>query len=229
MLRLLVLCALTACGASYNGKSPASDGVRALVDALRGEDPQRAYDMLSADVRAKVSYREFQEQWHDSRAERASQITALEATLRGAPDVGERAYVRYADGTAIPLERDGRVWTLEAPLAARPQAPRPRDAIRAFADAVERRDVDAALDLLTAQRREGLARQIAGFLHGFSKHVFDEVEEHGDAAELRWDEDGIRYRIMLRREAGEWRVDDISIRVAPQDPSDDAVSNEKIR
>ena len=41
-----------------------------------------------------------------------------------------------------------------------------------------------------------------------------------DRAELRWDENGIRYRIVLRKEDEEWRVDDIFIRPAPKD--DDA-------
>ena len=38
-----------------------------------------------------------------------------------------------------------------------------------------------------------------------------------DRAELRWDENGIRYRIVLRKEDGEWRIDDIYIRPAPKD------------
>ena len=34
---------------------------------------------------------------------------------------------------------------------------------------------------------------------------------------LAWDEGGLRFRIVLRKEDDEWRVDDIYIRPAPKD------------
>src|SRR3954469_11430256 len=43
--RLLVL--LAACGGASGPSSPASDGVRAYVQALRGNDPHQAYDLLA--------------------------------------------------------------------------------------------------------------------------------------------------------------------------------------
>lgn len=212
---------LAACGASYNSKTPASDGVKALIKALGSDDPRRAYDLLSGDVKAQISYRQFAEQWKASATERAWQTAALQDSLRGAPDVGERAIVGYSDGKSVPLERDGATWRVEAPLVTRAQTPRPRDAIRAFAAAIEDRDVTAALSMLSKRRRDVLARQIEGFLSGLSKRVNDPIDEYeGDRAELRWDEDGIRYRILLLREDGEWRVDDISIRFAPRDESE---------
>ncbi len=220
-LALALLTSLTACGASYNNKSPASDGVQALIRALGSDDPHRAYDLLSEDVKAQLSYRQFAEQWKASAAERAWQTAALQDSLRGAPDVGERAIVGYSDGKSVPLERDGKTWRVESPLVTRAQTPRPRDAIRAFAAAIEDRDVPSALSLLSKRRRDVLARQIEGFLSGIGKRVNDPIDEYeGDRAELRWDENGVRYRVLLLREEGEWRVDDISIRFAPRDESE---------
>lgn len=212
---------LGACGASYNSKTPASDGVKALIAALGSDNPHRAYDLLSDDAKAQLSYREFEEQWRASSAERAWQTAALRDSLRGAPDVGERAIVGYADGKSVPLERDGKIWRVESPLVTRAQTPRPRDAIRAFAAAIEDRDVSGALSMLSKRRRDVLARQIDGFLGGLGKRVNDVIDEYeGDHAELRWDENGIRYRVLLLREEGEWRIDDISIRFAPRDESE---------
>lgn len=209
------------CGGSYNPKIPASDGVQALIAALGSDDPRRAYDLLAEDVKAKVSYREFAEQWKESAAERAWQTAALKDSLRGAPDVGERAIVGYSDGKSVPLERDGKTWRVEAPLVTRAQTPRPRDAIVAFANALEQRDVAAALSVLSKRHREALGRQIEGFLNGIGKHLNDVIDEYeGDRAELRWDEGGIRYRVILLREDGEWRIDDVSIRFAPRDESE---------
>jgi hypothetical protein len=212
---------LGACGGAYNSKAPASDGVKALIAALGSDDPQRAYDLLSDTAKAKISYREFEEQWKQSAAERAWQTTALRDSLRGAPDVGERAVVGYSDGKSVPLERDGKTWRVESPLVSRAQTPRPRDAIRAFAEAIEDRDVGAALSMLSKRRRDVLVRQIEGFLGGLGKRVDDVIDEYeGDRAELRWDENGIRYRVLLLREDGEWRIDDISIRFAPRDEAE---------
>ncbi len=230
----LALCAaaLAACGASYNGKTPASSGVKALIAALGSDDPRRAYALLSDDVKAKISYRDFEQQWKQSSAERAWQTAALRDSLRGSPDVGERAIVGYSDGKSVPLERDGKTWRVEAPLVTRAQTPKPRDAIIAFADALADRDVAAALSMLSKRRRDVLARQIDGFLQGLGKRVNDVIDEYeGDRAELRWDDAGIRYRVLLLREDGEWRIDDISIRMAPRDESelDDSELDDELR
>ena len=72
--------------------------------------------------------------------------------------------------------------------------------------------------MLTQRRRDGLTKQIEGFVAGIGKRINDRIDEFGtDRAELRWDENGIRYRIVLRKEDDEWRVDDIYIRPAPKD------------
>jgi hypothetical protein len=225
VLRPFALCALAltlaACGGSYNSKTPASNGVQDLIAVLNSDDPHRAYALLSEDAKRTISYKEFEQQWRQTAAERAWQTMALQASLRGAPNVGERAIVGFADGKSVPLERDGKIWRVEVPLVTHAQTPRPRDALRAFADALEQRDVSAALSMLTKRRRDGLARQIDGFLHGIGNRVNDEIDEYdGDRAELRWDEAGIRYRILLRREDDEWRIDDISIRITPKEDSD---------
>jgi hypothetical protein len=90
-----------------------------------------------------------------------------------------------------------------------------------FTDALQSRDVGALLGVLTQRRREGLMKQIGGFTSGLDKRINDKMEEYPDRAELRWDENGIRYRIVLRKEEDEWRVDDIYIRPAPKDEDKD--------
>jgi hypothetical protein len=206
-----------ACRPGIGTSRPAADGVRALVSALRGDDPRAAYDLMSGDARRKMSYDEFALQWKQHEAERLWQARVLEESLRGDPDVGERASVNFSDDKRVQLEREGRVWRLDSALVSRSRAPRPRDAIKMFADAVKRRDIAAVLEVLTERRREGLARQIDGFLAGLDKRINDNIDELGtDRAEMRWDDGGIRYKIVLRKQDDEWRVDDIVIRPAPE-------------
>jgi len=232
-MRLLASAALaaalaaSACGAApARPSAPAADGVRALVAALGSDDPHAAYQLLSADVRRQVSFEQFALEWKASAPERKWQARALAEGLRGDPDVGERASVTYRDGKMVQLERDGQAWRLEQALVGRARATTPRDAVRELADALHHKDLQGALELLTKRRRDGIARQVEGFVAGLDKRVDGKIEEIGtDRAELRWDEGGIRYRIVLRKEDGEWRIDDIHIRPVPQDePGDDAGS-----
>jgi hypothetical protein len=206
------------CGGAVGPSSPAADGVRAYVQALHNNDPHGAYALLSAEVRKAVSYDEFALQWKQGDKERAWQAKVLEDSLRGNPDVGERALISFSDGKLVQLEREGTTWRLENELVSRSRARQPRDAIRLFADAIHARDITAVLGVLTKRRREGLTREVEGFVAGIGKRINDRIDQFGaDRAELRWDENGIRYRIVLRKEDDEWRVDDIYIRPTPKD------------
>lgn len=220
-LALLPLVAAIACAGGLRNPRPARQGVEAVIAALAGDDPRAAYDLLSEDARRRVSFEEFALQWKASAPERAWQVAKLREAIAADPDVGERAAVTFADGKTVALARESRRWRLEAPLVSRTRAARPREAIRMFAEAVRARDLRSVLNTLTLRRREGLMRQIDGFLAGLDRRVEGTIEEIGnDRAELRWDENGMRYRIILRREDDEWRVDDIHIQLAPTDETE---------
>jgi len=210
-----------ACRGPRAPSTPASDGVRAYLAALKSDDPHDAYRLLADETRRHVGYDEFAKQWKNSAKERAWQARVLEQSLKGNPDVGERALISFSDGKLVQLELEGSTWRLESELVSRSRAKRPRDAIRLFADAVTRRDVSAVLGILTQRRREGIARQVEGFIAGIGKHVNGSLDEFTDRAELRWDENGIQYRIVLLKEDDEWRIDDIYIRPKPKDEDAD--------
>jgi hypothetical protein len=225
--RIALALALAACGGARGPSTPASDGVRAYLAALRNNDPADAYALLTSDVKKKVSYDEFQLAWKQSQQERAWQAKVLEESLKGNPDVGERALISFSDGKLVRLEREGKTWRLESELVSRSRSKHPSDAIRLFADAIAARDISGALNVLTQRRRDGLTKQIEGFIGGLGKRINDRLDTFGpDRAELRWDENGIRYRIVLRKEDDEWRIDDIYIRPAPKD--DDANKNDEV-
>ncbi len=204
------------CGGGGALTTPAADGVRAYVRALHDNDPRRAYELMTSDARRKTSFDAFALAWKQSDKERAWQAKVLEASLKGNPDVGERAQVSFSDGKQVQLEREGVAWRLDSELISRSRARQPRDAIRLFAEAVQSRDVAGVLGVLSQRRRDGLTKQVEGFIAGIGKRSNDRIDQFGvDRAELRWDENGVRYRIVLRRENDEWRVDDIYIRPAP--------------
>ena len=219
---LVGLVATAACAGSLRNPEPAARGATGIVDALAGDDPAAAYALLSRDARARTSFEEFRLQWQASAVERAWQVERLREAMKASADAGERAEVTFADGKVVALVRDQRTWRLDSALVSRTRAARPREAVRMFAEAIADRDLNAFLRALTKRRREGLLRQLDGFLAGLDRKVDGTIEEIGaDRAELRWDESGMRYRIVLRKEDDEWLVDDIHIQPAPKDEPDD--------
>ncbi len=227
--------ATAACG--VRGPSPAVSTIEQYLDALRSGRPRDAYDLLSDTTRRTLSFDEFARQWKHTQAERSWQIEALETGIKGNPNTRELARMAYTGGNVMYLQREGNAWRLETDLASAVHAKRPRDVIERFANAIARRDIAAALDLLTRRRREAMAKQVEGFLSGLGEQIdnpgfagvrstpdsgvrrrIDSRLDHFglDRAELRWDDRNFRYRIMLRKEAGDWRIDDIYIRPVPQ-------------
>src|SRR5690348_8929421 len=105
MVRIcLALVLLISCGGPRGPSSPASTGVRAYVAPLKSNDPRDAYGLLSASTRKKISFEEFALQWKQSEKERKWQAAMIEESLKGNPDVGERALVSYSDGKLVQLE-----------------------------------------------------------------------------------------------------------------------------
>jgi hypothetical protein len=217
-LVLVVAVAASGCGGAASASSPAADGVRSYINALRSNDPHDAYNLMSDAAKKKLSFDEFAIQWKQTAAEREWQAKALEASVKGNPDVGERALFSYSDGKLVQLEREGKSWRLESELVSRSRAKEPRDAIRLFADAIASKDINAVMGVLSSRRRESIQKQVDGFVSGIAKRINDRVDQIApDRAEMRWDENGLRYRIVLRKEDDEWRVDEIYVRPAPKD------------
>lgn len=224
-MRLVALAALLVAGcASTVGKRaepPAATGVRSFVAMLRSDNPKPAYDMLAEATRRTIPYDEFAVLWKQSGPERRFQAQALEEGLRGDPDLGERSRVEYADGKTVHLRREGGAWKLESALVSRYHAGHPRDAVKIFAEGVSARDYEGVMRVLTSRRRDGIRKQVDAFATSLLEHIDDEISFVAkDKAVLRWEDDDKRYRIVLRKEGQEWRVDDIHIRAAPPKAKD---------
>lgn len=216
MTRSLValIALLSACGgAGLGGQKPAESGVRSYIAALRSDNPRSAYEMLTAESREEISYAEFEVIWRDHQGERLAQARALEEGLKVGSDLGETARVRYPDGKTVNLIRERGSWRLEAGLIARGHASRPMDAVRMLAEAVSSRDFDALMRVLTARRRNGISREVDDFTSSLLDNLDNEILQIGpDRAEMIWETDAARYKVVLRKEGDQWRVDDLHIR-----------------
>src|SRR5262249_38734619 len=101
-------------------------------------------------------------------------------------------------------------WRLETPLLSFARASTPQEALRLFASAVEARNFDAVMRVLTSTRRDGLRQVIDAFVSGLKSHLGESIEVTGDRANLIWSDGKRRWKVTLKKEEGEWRVDDFS-------------------
>jgi hypothetical protein len=223
----LALFFVAGCGgdAARRTTPPASQGVVAYVEVLRAGDAAQAYALLSDEVKAQLGFDDFALQWNESAGEREQQARALEEGLKGSADLGERAKVVYPDGRTVFLVREAGEWRLESAVISRVHAGQPHDAVSIFADALDRRDYQAVLRILTERRRDGIGEQVDSFVNSLLERLKSDdntIETIGkDRAEMRWDDGQRRYKIILRKEGGEWRVDDIHLRPAPSASDDE--------
>ena len=104
-------------------------------------------------------------------------------------------------------------WRLESGLIARGHASKPIDAVRMLVEAVASRDFDALMRVLTARRRNGISREVDELSSSLIENLGNEISQIGpDRAEMIWETDNARYKIVLRKEGDQWRVDDLHIR-----------------
>lgn len=207
---------------SAGSASPASVGVEMVIAALRSDDPARAYALLSKDVRQEVDYEQFASRWKETAAERRERAAALQGELAAGPSLGERAQVTLADGSTVYLVREGNVWRLESPLLATLHADHPRETLQLFAQALTTHDYDALMRVVTERRRTAIGEMVEHLAASLTQHLQNGTETieilDETRGELRWDDGDIHYKIVLHKEGGEWRVDDVHIRALAGEP-----------
>ncbi|MEK6606335.1 MAG: hypothetical protein AABZ30_01625, partial [Myxococcota bacterium] len=104
-----------------------------------------------------------------------------------------------------PARHDGRGLGAGGPLPGESLAT-PEAALRALVRAVARRDFHGFSRLLTESKRGRLEKAIELRRRKLEAALDSPVEAEGDSAVIQYDPE---LRIWLRREAGEWRVDDL--------------------
>jgi hypothetical protein len=209
-LLLVALAWATACHRPEAGPPVAdpSETVRAWHAALERNDPRAAYELLSPRVRKDLSYSTFERQWAETRDERAKQQSSMGASP-GEADLSAAAEVALPDGKKTRLVREAKVWRLEQPLLTSSRASTPQEAMRLFATALEDRNFFAVMRLLTSTRKDGLGTFLDGFVNGLRSNVGREITINNDRAVIEWKEGAKTWKITLKKEDGEWRVDDV--------------------
>lgn len=227
-----LILSLAACGPSAQN-ARAHTGLHSYLVALRGTDPKPVYQMLSADQRKDTTYEQWAKRWRESKAERELQAQQIEDSLKIQQGVNEDAQLRFEDGRTISLARAPEGWRLNQALLGRNRADQPDDALNLFSNAVRERNVDDLLQILSKRHRTRIEEELGAFSDGLAA----ELAKGGSSpyllsdtrAELAWNYEGIRYKVVLLREEGEWLIDDVHMGPDPTLDPEEAKADDKSR
>jgi hypothetical protein len=200
LLKTLVMLVLvqSGCGRGSTGPTRVVEQYIAAVEANR---PDLAYKLLDEKVRRRVSKNEFIARWRDARRELSHQASQLKQT-RGPSEV--QAKVGYPSGLQANLIYVDSNWKIQKNVTSTPlSTPTPVEAIKAFIWAVEKRDYQAVMKLVSKSMRETIEREIMDRLDRLKKGLDREIEVTGNKARLRYDR---RYKLELIKEGGQWKI-----------------------
>jgi hypothetical protein len=194
--------ALALCGCAHAPLPDPAGALEAWRRAVERDDPHAAWQLLSADTRAKIAEPAFIAEWRATSDERHAQAEAL----RTAPRPRQQADV-LANGRVTRLTREADGWRLDSPRASEPGARAPEEALRRFVQAIEERNFDAFLRLLAEPLRALVERELSDRLAGLRTVVSKPIAPEGQRATVRY---GSRYHIDIVEENGQWRVSDFN-------------------
>jgi hypothetical protein len=190
--------------------SRAIDTVRLYRQALEHDDPRAAYALLAPHVQRDVPYPVFEDIWKTQKAERDRQLDGIKSGA-AAPLIPEST-VELGDGrnTRVVLEDEG--WRLTDAELAGPAAKTPVEAGLRLADALEHRNVAALWQLMSSRRRELVGKQVdllvAGLRSSDNRQVV--ITAGGERATITIKiNKTIRKVMLVKDQAGHWRVDDL--------------------
>ena len=199
------------------GPAPLSptDTLHRLAVALRANDGQAAYALMSRRYRDEVSYEAFAAYL----AEAPDEVRATADALDAPREVIEEATVSWGEGEELLLRREGEGWHLATDVADYYGRRTPRETARTLLRAIEHRRYDIIVGLMVEAERgtvtaeslqaewEGPSREETARLASALREALrlGTLEEHGDRAVLPY---GDRFRMVLTREAGVWCIED---------------------
>lgn len=183
--------------------------------ALRAGETEQAYSMMSRSFRDRVSFEEFKTMLGDDRAEIEETVELL-LSLR-AP-ASQEAIVRYGNGDELRLIFENGEWKVATNVVDYYSQATPRDAIRSFVRAVERRRYDVLLQLAPRSEQEWLSREVLEqnfegearaelerIVAALRESLDKPIQVTADRATMEYAE---RFTIRLVRQDGLWRIED---------------------
>jgi hypothetical protein len=216
-MRLGILAFALVLQACNGGSAGPTSTLDRYAEALKKKDYSRAYDMMSADFRAKYSREDFVRMMRDNPQEVRETAQRLE---QGHRDVEVTAEFRYGLGDSMRLVREGDTWRIASdPVAFYSQAT-PREALRSFVRAYRLERWDIMLRFVPKDYREKMTveklreqfqgqhrDEIALMMNMIEANLDEPIDDKGNEARMPY---GERFEVAFVREEGLWRIKDLN-------------------
>ncbi len=209
---LAAVAALAACGAAQESPRDVLVEYRRALAAKRWEE---AYRLLSDQTRRTTSLADFRTSMESNPQEVEDTIQALS----GGTDPGRvSARVRYGLGEEIVLGMEDGRWVIDSRIADFYPQRTPRDALRSFIRAIERRRLDVLQRFVPSEFARSMeeshlealfdgerAAETEALAQNLRAHVDAPIEVTGERAAMPY---GERYTVLFVREDGVWKIED---------------------
>lgn len=176
---------------------------RAYADAVARGDAGAVYALMTRDARRTYGRAEVARLVRDERRELSA---AARAVTRPDARVDATATLLLADGTRVELALEPAGFRVAAggtlPAAART----PAEALDGLRLALARRSYAALLRVLSSESRAAVETDLRSLSAALENPATLDVRVQGDRADV---DVGGGHRVVLRREAGTWRVEDL--------------------
>jgi hypothetical protein len=204
---------LAACGGS---KGAANGALDRYGQALRDQDYEAAYELMSSSFRAKVSREEFVRMMQDN----PSDVRETARRLDKKPQRMEiSAEFEYGLGDTMRLVQEGGTWKIASnPLSFYDQST-PRDALRSFLRAYRLERWDVMLRFVPDKYREKMDvdkmrtqfqgpnhEQMEVLMNMLEANIDEPIEPKGNEARMSY---GERYEVKFVKEDGAWKIKDL--------------------
>jgi hypothetical protein len=203
---------LLGCGSAIPGPR---DTLNGYVDAAARGDCAAAYAFMSEEYRAETTQADYCEAMRDNPDEFREAVDALQQTS-GDPEVVAR--LRYGLGDEISFVIEDGEWRIDSPVLEFYRQNTPREALRSFVRAMERRRYDVILQFVPSEYRDRMSAdglrelwegekrdEIQQLLENLRASLDEAIEETGDRATMQYMD---RYTCRFLREDGLWRIED---------------------
>lgn len=210
--RFVLVLMLAACGPRGTRSIEATRD--AYLDALKADDPKRAYDLLAPEVRAKVDYASFVARWKADAAERKATLEQAKTTddkrsNRDAPKhvASHTATTVHDGGVVLHWAKVGDDWLVTGGLPPAARATTPAEAIRGFLAALGRAPLGNAQRFLSPELadalREDWASRTEAIEAALAKPGAIELSEDLLRAQLRYEPQRV---IVLEQTPQGWTI-----------------------
>ncbi len=217
MARIAGVALLALVGCASARQAP-FDVVQSYHDALREGRIAEAYQLLSSEARRVISFEEFDRTSRENPDEVRETVRWLDQVDPSAP---VSARLDLGNGEGVTLIDEGGGWRLDPSVLDFYGQRSPRQAVRSFTRALDRRRWDVLLrfaprrvaDQLTAERlREAWERgsdadDVQRMLAALRQSTERPIELSGERATMTYGF-GNRFTMQLVREDGVWKVED---------------------